>query len=262
MAARFSRMILTAVAAATLFTASAQAQQYPDRVVKMQVGFPAGGGADIIARWYSDKLAKALNGTFIVENRVGASGNLALDATAKAKPDGYTLMFASTVTTAGNASLFKDLPMDVRKDIVPIVGFGETPTLIALFLYGLLPIFENALTGLTRLPPEVVDAANGMGMTETQRLLKVEAPLALPVILEGVRLSAVIALATAAIGSTVAAKGLGEVIIAGLQSNNLAFVVQGGVVVALLAVVLYEALSGLERVLARRAGLIAEAQGA
>ena len=153
-------------------------------------------------------------------------------------------------------------PVAVLALAVPIVGFGETPTLIALFLYGLLPIFENALTGLTRLPPEVVDAANGMGMTETQRLLKVEAPLALPVILEGVRLSAVIALATAAIGSTVAAKGLGEVIIAGLQSNNLAFVVQGGVVVALLAVVLYEALSGLERVLARRAGLIAEAQGA
>ncbi len=132
MTERFSRLMLAAAAAATLFAATAQAQQYPDRVVKMQVGFPAGGGADIIARWYSDKLAKALNGNFIVENRVGASGNLALDATAKAKPDGYTLMFASTVTTAGNASLFKDMPMDVRKDIVPIIGFGETPFVLAV----------------------------------------------------------------------------------------------------------------------------------
>ena len=150
-------------------------------------------------------------------------------------------------------------PVAVLALAVPIVGFGEKPTLIALFLYGLLPIFENALTGLTSLPPEVVDAANGMGMTETQRLWKVEAPLALPVILEGVRLSTVIGLATATIGSTVAAKGLGEVIIAGLLSNNLAFVVQGGVVVAMLAVTLYEALSGLERIFARRAGRIAEA---
>ena len=149
-------------------------------------------------------------------------------------------------------------PVAVLALAVPIVGFGEEPTLIALFLYGLLPIFENALTGLTRLPLEVVDAANGMGMTETQRLWKVEAPLALPVILEGVRLSAVIALGTATIGSTVAAKGLGEVIIAGLLSNNLAFVVQGGVVVAVLAVILYDALTGVERIFARRAGRIAE----
>ena len=148
-------------------------------------------------------------------------------------------------------------PVAVLALAVPVVGFGEQPTLIALFLYGLLPIFENALTGLTRLPPAVVDAANGMGMTETQRLWKVEAPLALPVILEGVRLSTVIGLATATIGSTVAAKGLGEVIIAGLLSNNLAYIVQGGVVVAVLAVILYDALSGLERVFARRAGRIA-----
>jgi len=153
-------------------------------------------------------------------------------------------------------------PVAVLALVVPIVGFGEQPTLIALFLYGLLPIFENALTGLTRLPPEVVEAANGMGMTETQRLWTVEAPLALPVILEGVRLSAVIALGTATIGSTVAAKGLGEVIIAGLLSNNLAFIVQGGVVVAMLAVILYDALSGLERIFARRAGRVADEEAA
>jgi osmoprotectant transport system permease protein len=149
-------------------------------------------------------------------------------------------------------------PVAVLALAVPIVGFGDQPTLIALFLYGLLPIFENTVTGLTTLPQEVVDAADGMGMTGTQRLWQVEAPLALPVILEGVRLSAVIGLSTATIGSTVAAKGLGEVIIAGLLSNNLAFVVQGGAVVAMLAVTLYEALSAVERIFARRAGRIAK----
>jgi tripartite-type tricarboxylate transporter receptor subunit TctC len=110
----------------------ASAQQYPDRVVRIQLGFPAGGGADILARWYADQLAKKSGGNFIVENRVGASGNLALDATARAKPDGYTIMFASTVTTAGNASVFKQMPMDVRKDIVSIVGFAETPFVLCV----------------------------------------------------------------------------------------------------------------------------------
>jgi osmoprotectant transport system permease protein len=145
-------------------------------------------------------------------------------------------------------------PVAVLALAVPAVGFGEKPTLIALFLYGLLPIFENSLTGLTTLPQPVVEAAKGVGMTGWQRLTKVELPLALPVILAGIRLSAVISLATATIGSTVAAKTLGEVIIAGLLSNNLAFVLQGGLIVAVLAVLIYDAFSALERFAARRTG--------
>ncbi len=143
-------------------------------------------------------------------------------------------------------------PVAVLALSVPIFGFGEKPTLIALFLYGLLPIFENALTGLTTLPPAVIEAARGAGMTERQRLLNVELPLALPVILTGMRLSVVISLATATIGSTVAAKTLGEVIIAGLQANNLAFVLQGGLIVAALAVLIHDALQAVERALAQR----------
>jgi osmoprotectant transport system permease protein len=148
-------------------------------------------------------------------------------------------------------------PVAVLALAVPAVGFGEKPTLIALFLYGLLPIFENALTGLTTLPAPVVEAARGVGMTGWQRLTRVELPLALPVILAGIRLSVVISLATATIGSTVAAKTLGEVIIAGLLSNNLAFVLQGGLIVALLAVLISDAFSVLERAAARRTGQMA-----
>nr|CAD6615552.1 ABC transporter permease [Rhizobium sp. TCK] len=143
-------------------------------------------------------------------------------------------------------------PVAVLALAVPIFGFGEKPTLIALFLYGLLPIFENTLTGLTTLPQPVMEAARGTGMTDWQRLLRVELPLALPIILAGIRLSVVISLATATIGSTVAAKTLGEVIIAGLQSNNLAFVVQGGLIVGALAVLIYDALAALERRVAVR----------
>lgn len=147
-------------------------------------------------------------------------------------------------------------PVAVLALAVPVVGFGEKPTLIALFLYGLLPIFENSMTGLSTLPPAIVEAARGTGMTAWQRLTKVELPLALPVILAGIRLSVTISLATATIGSTVAARTLGEVIIAGLQSNNLAFVLQGGLVVAVLAVLIYDAFSALERVLSRRVGRV------
>ncbi|MEN3148432.1 ABC transporter permease [Neorhizobium sp. IRAMC:178] len=145
-------------------------------------------------------------------------------------------------------------PVAVLALAVPAVGFGEKPTLIALFLYGLLPIFENTLTALTNLPRSVIEAARGAGMTNFQRLIQIELPLSLPVIVAGIRLSVVISLATATIGSTVAAKTLGEVIIAGLQSNNLAFVLQGGLIVGALAVLIYDGLSAVEAMIARRTG--------
>ncbi|WP_404402537.1 ABC transporter permease [Pelagibacterium halotolerans] len=145
-------------------------------------------------------------------------------------------------------------PVAVLALAVPAMGFGAGPTLVALFLYGLLPIFENALTGLESLSPSVREAARGSGMTGLQRLVRVELPLAFPVILAGIRLSVVISLSTATIGSTVAAKTLGEVIIAGLLSNNTAFVLQGGLVVGALAVLIYDGFVAIEKVAARRMG--------
>ena len=138
-------------------------------------------------------------------------------------------------------------PVAVLAVAVPLVGFGEKPTLMALFAYGLLPIFENTIAGLRSCPPAVLEAASGMGMSPSERLRWVELPLAMPLILEGIRLSLVISVGTATIGSTVAAKGLGEVIIAGLLSSNTAFVLQGGLVTGLMAVLLYDALVALER---------------
>lgn len=146
-------------------------------------------------------------------------------------------------------------PVAILALAVPLVGFGEKPTLIALFAYGLLPIFENTIVGLQTCPPALLEAASGMGMSARQRLMSVELPLAMPLILEGVRLSLVINVGTATIGSTVAAKGLGEVIIAGLLSNNTAFILQGGLVTGLMAILLYDGMSTLERRLFRNARL-------
>ena len=145
-------------------------------------------------------------------------------------------------------------PVAVLALAVPAVGFGVEPTMIALVLYGLLPIFENTIAGLRQLPQTTLEAADAMGMSGLRRLVSVELPLALPVILAGVRVSVVINLGTATIGSTVAAKGLGEVILAGLNTSNTAFVLQGGVIVALLAILVYDALGFVERGAARRAG--------
>ena len=144
-------------------------------------------------------------------------------------------------------------PVAVLAIAVPLVGFGEVPTLIALFAYGLLPVFENTIAGLQSCPGAVLEAADGAGMSPRQRLYAVELPLALPLILEGIRLSLVVNIGTATIGSTVAAKGLGEVIIAGLLSNNTAFILQGGLVTGLMAILLYDAMVALERRILRAA---------
>lgn len=129
----FARIIAACLSTAVLFAQAAPAAAaYPDRPVRIVIGFAAGGGADIMTRWYAEKLGKLSGGTFLVENKVGASGNLALEAAGHAKPDGLTLLFSATVGTAGNAALFRKLPIDVQKDIVPIVGFGETPFVLVV----------------------------------------------------------------------------------------------------------------------------------
>ncbi|KWK16142.1 ABC transporter permease [Burkholderia stagnalis] len=144
-------------------------------------------------------------------------------------------------------------PVAVLALAVPAVGFGLQPVLIALVLYGLLPVFESTIAGIEDVPRDVVDAARGMGMSGWQQLATVELPLALPVIVNGIRLAVVINLGTATIGSTVAARGLGDVIIAGLQTANTAFVLQGGMIVGLLAVLVSDAIGALARLVERRA---------
>ncbi|MFE0757385.1 ABC transporter permease [Inquilinus sp. NPDC058860] len=127
-------------------------------------------------------------------------------------------------------------PVAVLAIAVPLIGFGAWPALIALSLYGLLPVVENTIAGLEQVPPAARDAAEGMGMGPARRLWSVELPLAAPVILAGIRTSVAINIGTAAIASTVGARTLGTPIIVGLNGNNLAYVIQGALVVGTLAV--------------------------
>ncbi len=128
-------------------------------------------------------------------------------------------------------------PVAVLAIAVPLIGFGEWPALIALALYGLLPIVRATIAGLESVPQSALDAADGAGMTALQRLLNIELPLALPVLLAGLRTSVIINIGTAAIASTVGAKTLGSPIIVGLSGFNTAYVIQGALVVGLLAIV-------------------------
>lgn len=138
-------------------------------------------------------------------------------------------------------------PVAVLALAVPAVGFGYRPTIIALLIYGLLPIVRNTIAGIESLDGAVLEAARGMGMTPGQVLAKVELPLAGPVIMAGVRISTVINIGTATLGATIGAGGLGKPIIAGLIGENPAFILEGAILVGLFAVIVDTGLGLLVR---------------
>jgi osmoprotectant transport system permease protein len=138
----------------------------------------------------------------------------------------------NTVATVGQTFP----PAAVLAIAVPMVGFGAAPTVLALFLYGLLPIVENAIAGLEGVPAATREAALGMGLSSWQILRDIELPLAAPVILAGIRISVTIAIGTATIGSTVGALTLGTPIFDGLVANKPPYVLEGAVLVALFAI--------------------------
>jgi osmoprotectant transport system permease protein len=140
---------------------------------------------------------------------------------------------ANTLATIGQTFP----PAAVLALSVPALGFGARPTIVALFLYGLLPILENTIAGLEGVPEALRDAGSGMGLSPWQMLRDVELPLAAPVILTGIRVSVTIGIGTATIGSTVGALTLGTPIFDGLAGNKLPYVLQGAVLVALFAIV-------------------------
>ncbi|SHI65856.1 ABC transporter permease [Wenxinia saemankumensis] len=220
----------------------------PDWFVPLFAPLAPVGGPVIYAR--SSLLSLSLSHLGLVAAATAAATLIAVSlAILVTRPAGAAFRpLSRTITNMGQTFP----PVAVLALAVPALGFGAGPTLVALFLYGLLPIFENSVAALTSLPPATMEAARGMGLNRRQRLWQVELPLALPVMLTGIRLSAVISLGTATIGSTVAARTLGEVIIAGLLTSNTAYVLQGGLIVGLFAVLIYDALVQLEKRLSRQ----------
>src|SRR5262245_14672749 len=116
-----------------LFGGGADAQdRYPSKPVRMVVSFSAGGPTDTVARVMSARMAELLGQQFVVENRVGAGGNIGADMVAKSAPDGYTLLMATVSTHAINPGLYKKMPYDPVRDFAPLGRVGVTPTLLGV----------------------------------------------------------------------------------------------------------------------------------
>jgi tripartite-type tricarboxylate transporter receptor subunit TctC len=116
---------LSLLGLAALVAPAAAQDSYPNQPIHVVIGFAAGSGADILTRYFTDKLQNLAKQPVIVDNKPGATGNIALRAVTEAKPDGYTLLFSANSNMAGSRYLFKDLPFDTIKDFTPIASFAQ-----------------------------------------------------------------------------------------------------------------------------------------
>ena len=153
--------------------------------------------------------------------------SLGILITRKAKLATPVLAFVNAIQTVPSVALLGFL--------LPILGVGATPAIVALFLYSLLPIVRNTFTGINEIDPGIQEAALGLGMTDSQRLVKVELPLALPVIFAGIRTAFVISVGVATLCALIAAGGLGTFIFRGLTTNNTYMILAGAIPAGLMA---------------------------
>jgi osmoprotectant transport system permease protein len=164
------------------------------------------------------------------------------------------LGFASLIQTIPSLALlalFYPLLVAISA-FMPVPALGFLPALLALALYALLPILRNTVIGLNGIDRDVIEAADGIGMTEWQKLGLVEAPLALPVVMGGIRTAAVWTIGAATLSTTVGAPSLGDVIFSGLQTQNWTLVLWGCAAAALLALAADGLLALAERGLTQR----------
>ena len=154
------------VLAALYFIASAAtAQNYPIRPIRLLVPFPAGGGADTLARIFAPKLGDALGQQVIVDNRAGGGGNIALEIVAKAAPDGYTLILPLNSLLTVNPSMYSNLPFSVEKDLQPITQLSSSQHILLLYP-GLNVSSVKDLLALAKAKPGTLTYASaGVGST-------------------------------------------------------------------------------------------------
>ena len=129
------RILPALLCAAVTFTAAmpaAMAQAWPNRPVRVLVGFPAGQATDVLARMAAQRMTDSTGVQFFVENRPGASGNIAFEMAARAAPDGYTLLMGSSGTAAINPALYAKLPYDINRDFAHIMMMADIPQLLVV----------------------------------------------------------------------------------------------------------------------------------
>jgi osmoprotectant transport system permease protein len=175
---------------------------------------------------------------------VAVGGPLGLWLTRQPRWQGVVLGAAGVLQTVPSIALLGFL--------IPFMGIGARPAIVALLLYSLLPIIRNTVAGIQGVPPAVVEAARGLGFTDGQIFRQVELPLALPVIMAGIRTATVINVGVATLAAYVAAGGLGEFIFEGISLNNPVMILAGAIPSAALALVFDAGLGALAALSARR----------
>ncbi|MFC2946909.1 ABC transporter permease/substrate-binding protein [Virgibacillus sediminis] len=150
----------------------------------------------------------------------------------------------------GVSAVLQTIPsLAVLAFLIPFLGIGTLPAIVALTIYGLLPILRNTYTGIKEVDPALKEAATGMGMNTYKRLTKMELPLAMPVIMAGIRTSMVLIVGTTTIAALIGAGGLGELILLGIDRGaDVHLILLGAIPAALLAIFLDLILRGIERV--------------
>ncbi len=139
----------------------------------------------------------------------------------------------------GIASVLQTVPtLALLALMVPLLGVGATPAIVALFIYSLLPILRNTYLGMSGVDPNLLDAAKGMGMSTGQVIQKVQLPMAVPVIMAGIRLSAVYVIAWTTIAAYIGGGGLGDFIFNGLQTYRQDLIFGGTIPVIIIAIVM------------------------
>ncbi|ARF13582.1 ABC transporter permease [Sporosarcina ureae] len=148
----------------------------------------------------------------------------------------------------GAAGIMQTIPsLAVLGFMIPIFGIGVKTAIAALFLYSLLPIMRNTYTGIKDVDPATIEAAKGMGMTSMQILFKVELPLAIPIIMAGIRTAAVINVGNATLAAFIGAGGLGDFIFLGITRGIDGLILLGAIPAAILAIALETFFSAVER---------------
>ncbi len=156
-------VIALAAAAALLSPCAASAQAWPNRPVTIMMPQPAGGIADLLARGVAQSLSDELGQPFIVENRVGASGNLAAAAVAKSAPDGSTFLFATPAQAAFNKLMFATLSYDPSRDFVPVVLVGKSPVAFIASMDGSIASLPALIETAKAKPGQITIGQTGVG---------------------------------------------------------------------------------------------------
>lgn len=140
--------------------------------------------------------------------------------------------------------------------LIPIVGIGTVPSIIALVIYAVMPIFQNTYAGLTTIDPNLEEAATAFGLSRRMKLFRIELPLALPMIISGIRIAMVMIIGTATLAALIGAGGLGTYILLGIETNNNALLIIGAVLSAILALVFGAGIDWLGRLSFKKAGIV------